>query len=187
MKIATVAAGIVTLMVLTGCSAPSAGFETLEGESLEDVVLALEEDSEMDVRTRPDMALDASDSHQWFVVSWRANPTREAAEDIRTSDTLTLTLQSSLALASRECDTGEVGDEGWSLTIGTKGENDSFGDSYEGLLCVIEAINMPDSTLNRMASTRSLDGTVTDDWDGIRASWNYHPNSGMNLILELRD
>jgi len=35
-----------------------------------------------------------------------------------------------------------------------------------------------------MERTRALDGTQSDTWDGLQASWSYHPDSGINLLIE---
>lgn len=41
--------------------------------------------------------------------------------------------------------------------------------------------------LQRMASTRAFDGTLTAEGDGVQASWTYHPDDGMTLIIEVTE
>ena len=77
-----------------------------------------------------------------------------------------------------------VHDEGRSLTVDQEGEDETSGASIDELVCVLAAAGVPDSVVARMEVTRALDGMQTAEWDGITATWTYHPDSGMNLILE---
>lgn len=43
------------------------------------------------------------------------------------------------------------------------------------------------AVVGRMENTRALDGTLTADGDGVRASWTYHPDDGLNLVVEVVD
>ncbi|WP_269142641.1 hypothetical protein [Georgenia yuyongxinii] len=36
-----------------------------------------------------------------------------------------------------------------------------------------------------MTSTRALDGRQTAEWDGVVATWSFHPDDGLDVILEL--
>lgn len=56
--------------------------------------------------------------------------------------------------------------------------------TVEDLGCLLVAADTPESVISRMSSTRALDGTQSASWDGITATWNYHPDSGFSLILE---
>jgi len=76
-----------------------------------------------------------------------------------------------------------VGDEGQSVSMDSVGE-ESAGADYSDILCVLDELDVPDSVLNRINSTRALDGRQTADWDNFTASWGYHPNSGANIIIE---
>lgn len=86
-----------------------------------------------------------------------------------------------------EDETGiELGDEGQSLTIDGQGKKYSVGGAaYEDIQCVLAATGMPDSVSSRMGNTRALDGTQNAQWGDISASWNYHPDSGSNVVLEI--
>ena len=78
----------------------------------------------------------------------------------------------------------ELGDEGSSLSLDMEGETDFDGLSYDDVSCVLEELEMPDSVDNRMGQTTSMDGMQDASWDGIHASWNYHPDDGLDVILE---
>ena len=78
----------------------------------------------------------------------------------------------------------ELGDEGQSLTMDSEGK-ESYGAEFADITCVLDAIGIPDSVSNRMNATRSLDGRLTGDWDEFTASWSYHPDSGMNVVIEI--
>lgn len=75
-----------------------------------------------------------------------------------------------------------LGDDGDSLIL--QGENPSGGLPSYKMLCILGALDMPDSVDARIGSTRALDGTQAAEWDDISASWTYHPDDGLNMILE---
>lgn len=54
------------------------------------------------------------------------------------------------------------------------------------LYCIFNQTNIPQSVVKKMESTRALDGTLSDSWDNLYATWNYHPNTGFNLVLEIK-
>lgn len=78
----------------------------------------------------------------------------------------------------------ELGDEGTSLTIETVGSKRSYGAKISDVNCVLRELKTPDSTISRMGQTRALDGRQTATWHGYSASWGYHPEDGMNLVVE---
>lgn len=71
------------------------------------------------------------------------------------------------------------------------GEDDELHDamttlglaSTEDQACVLNELEVPMSVASHMSSTRALDGTQTDSWDGYEASWTYHPDDGLNLTV----
>lgn len=76
-----------------------------------------------------------------------------------------------------------VTDEGGTLILRTEGD-ESAGAPFLVLWCVYDHLDMPEAITSRISSTRALDGTQTGTWDRYSASWTYHPNSGLNLIIE---
>lgn len=77
-----------------------------------------------------------------------------------------------------------LGDEGRSLTADHQGDEDAAGASLEELVCVLAMSDVPDSVIAQMEQTRALDGMQSAEWDGLTATWTYHPDNGMDLILE---
>lgn len=84
-------------------------------------------------------------------------------------------------------DFARVGDEGRSLTLDQRGNEDANGLGYDDIECVLDAIDMPDSAFERMLQTSSNDGFQDAEWDQTRATWSYHPDDGLNVIIELTD
>lgn len=91
-----------------------------------------------------------------------------------------------LSEANRDCSAGSLGDDGRSLRLDGEGERKHSGDvTFDSHLCVRAALAVPDSTWTKMLETTSLQGRQTDSWDGIHASWMYHPDHGLDIIYEL--
>ncbi len=77
-----------------------------------------------------------------------------------------------------------LGDEGSSVSLDTEGE-ESSGTSYSNVICVLDELGMPDSVSSRMGNTRALDGRQDAQWGEFSATWGYHPDSGMNVVVEI--
>jgi hypothetical protein len=77
-----------------------------------------------------------------------------------------------------------VDEDGSSLYMDGDGE-ESLGVNVDYQVCVLGALDVPDNIINRMSNTTSLMGMQTGSWDGIAASWTYHPNNGLDVLLEL--
>lgn len=77
----------------------------------------------------------------------------------------------------------DVMDEGASLQLSTTGE-ESSGASYIEVICVLQKLDVPESVVARFGTTRALDGQQTADWDGFTASWGYHPDTGLDIVVE---
>lgn len=71
------------------------------------------------------------------------------------------------------------GDQGTSLSISV-----SEYDGYLAALCVLFRLDMPDAVMTRMDNTRALDGTQEASWSVYSAWWTYHPDSGLNMVVE---
>jgi hypothetical protein len=86
--------------------------------------------------------------------------------------------------AAEDCGlTRNVGDDGTSITVRTKGDDDPLGDSYSDLVCLFDEMAIPDRIVSQIGQTRALDGTLSASWDEFEAFWNYHPDSGANLTI----
>ncbi|ALO65812.1 hypothetical protein AS189_04035 [Arthrobacter alpinus] len=77
----------------------------------------------------------------------------------------------------------EVMDNGKSLNLRTSGE-DSTGTDVASVVCVLNELEAPESIFTKLESTRALDGTQSTEWSGYAASWTYHPDNGLNIIVE---
>ncbi len=78
----------------------------------------------------------------------------------------------------------DLGDEGYTLSIDGKGDEDSLGADLTDIACVLNALDVSDAVIGRIDNTRALDGTLEGDWDGFTATWSYHPDSGLSMVIE---
>jgi hypothetical protein len=80
--------------------------------------------------------------------------------------------------------TASLADEGKTINVTSIGkDNTATGTPLEAIVCGLEALNVPTSTVAKIDRTTSLQGVQTDTWDGIEASWTYHPDNGLGIIL----
>ncbi|MDT0532305.1 hypothetical protein RM555_25215 [Micromonospora sp. DSM 115977] len=80
----------------------------------------------------------------------------------------------------------ELGDEGRTLTLRSSGKEDA-GLTWAQLECFWTALEVPDSIRAEIETTRALDGRQTGEWNGKRASWTYHPDNGLRMVVTLTD
>lgn len=76
----------------------------------------------------------------------------------------------------------DLGDNGHTVTLQGQPRN-GVGLPLSDLMCVLHGINVPDSVVSQMQGTRALDGTQKADWDTFHASWTYHPDNGLRVIV----
>lgn len=76
-----------------------------------------------------------------------------------------------------------IGDAGRTLTLDSQGEKNTSGLSWTDIECALDRTKMPESVRGRLNMTRALDGVQSASWDSYTATWNYHPDSGLNLII----
>lgn len=73
------------------------------------------------------------------------------------------------------------------LVIDGAGVDDTGAESpteeLAAVACVLQRISAPADVTARMDQTRALDGMQDASWGEYKASWTYHPDSGLNLIL----
>jgi hypothetical protein len=87
---------------------------------------------------------------------------------------------------ARQCPTSpyaEVQDDGLTLVLRGYGENVPFQLSFEEMKCFFRAVAMPEYIQEEMLRTRAIDGTVRATFIAITASWTYHPDDGLFVIL----
>lgn len=64
------------------------------------------------------------------------------------------------------------------------GEGDeSAGAGIEDLVCLLVALEVPDSVISRMDSTTSLMGVQEASFRGLDLSWTYHPSNGLDFSV----
>jgi hypothetical protein len=110
-----------------------------------------------------------------------------------TGDIALVADQTKLEAVEDECD-GEEGDPGWAfiytaddgrtLIVDMKGAEDLVGVTIDQIDCVLVELDIPASVTARMDSTRALDGVQTGTWDSYTATWSFHPDTGLDLIIE---
>lgn len=74
-------------------------------------------------------------------------------------------------------------DEGRTMIIDHEGEEDTGGATIDELACVLLALDTPTSVTTQMDSTRALDGRQSASWDTYTATWSYHPDTGVDVII----
>jgi len=52
--------------------------------------------------------------------------------------------------------------------------------------CFLSRLGAPSTVASKMGQTRALDGRQDDSWDRFTVEWSYHPDTGMNVIIEQR-
>lgn len=77
-----------------------------------------------------------------------------------------------------------VADGNKTLVIDGKGEEDTTGVEVSAVACVLQHLGATTAVVEHMDSTRALDGRQSDEWPGYRAAWTYHPDQGLNIIIQ---
>lgn len=118
----------------------------------------------------------------WTVTS--QNP--YAGHQAQPGDEVKLGVASPLESAAASCSVGAVEDQGRTLFLDTRGEDFGSGSlEYADVLCVLEALDVPQSVLHRIGQTRALDGVQDAAWAEVAASWTYHPDDGLDIIVTI--
>ena len=106
------------------------------------------------------------------------------ADEPATRSTVAGLTSTQLKQAHRECSTGTLGDGDHTLEIDTAGEDYGSGTAtMSGFDCTLDFLNAPRSVLGKMESTRALDGMQSATWGSFEASWTYHPDQGLDVII----
>jgi len=85
---------------------------------------------------------------------------------------------------SGEIEGVRIADEGQSLLINGQGEDEITGANIFDTFCLLNEIELPDSVISRMDSTSSLSGQQEATWNDYTAYWTYHPDNGLDIIIE---
>lgn len=93
-----------------------------------------------------------------------------------------------LVAAQTTCDPGKFGttvaDGNKTLVINGKGAEDTAGITVDAEVCILKELGVSSAATAHMESTRALDGRQSDAWGDYRASWSYHPDSGLDLVVQ---
>jgi hypothetical protein len=112
----------------------------------------------------------------------KASAADEAADASRTI------LPDAVRLCAADKEFAVEGDDGLSLTIDNKGEEDYLGGlSTRSMMCIFERLETPTAVIAHMEQTTSMDGRQTETWDNIEVSWSYHPDRGMDSVVTVSD
>lgn len=60
-------------------------------------------------------------------------------------------------------------------------------ESTNSIDCVLDRLEAPSSIVTRMGQTRALDGRQEEEWGKFEVSWSYHPDDGLNAVIEPRE
>lgn len=86
--------------------------------------------------------------------------------------------------AAMECSIADVvtiEPDGSAMFVDNMGEEEYFGVDDAGLFCVVDAVGTPSTVQDQMWSTTALMGIQSASWDGILATWSYHPDNGFDV------
>ena len=89
---------------------------------------------------------------------------------------------SSAVRACKAAPHATVASDGSSLEMNTFGKKQP-GMSVATLSCVLQELDAPESLMQRMDTTRAIDGTREETWGPYRATWTYHPDQGLHVVI----
>jgi hypothetical protein len=78
----------------------------------------------------------------------------------------------------------QVSDDGHTLIIDGDGNYKNPGADLGTITIVLAALDAPGSAVAKMSNTRALDGMQDATWGKYAATWTYHPDNGLDLIIE---
>jgi hypothetical protein len=78
----------------------------------------------------------------------------------------------------------EILDDGAGMSIDGVGANKPRGADLDQIECILTELSAPSTVRVRMGNTRALDGTQDAAWSSLRATWTYHPDSGVSIVIE---
>lgn len=89
-----------------------------------------------------------------------------------------------LATASAACGAGELADDDKTLVLDMAGKDPGTGSlTVDNVMCVLKLLEMPSYVQAEMQTTRALDGRQSQSWGIFEASWKYHPDDGLDVIV----
>jgi hypothetical protein len=91
----------------------------------------------------------------------------------------------SVRTAAKKCHVkANLADRGRTISFDTAGDEDyGVGDDVEDVACVLLALRAPSFIITEIDNTRALDGMQRDSWRKFKASWTYHPDDGLSIVI----
>jgi len=77
----------------------------------------------------------------------------------------------------------EILDDGAGMSIDGVGAKKPQGAGLDQIECILSELGAPSTVQARMGNTLALDGTQDASWSSLRATWTYHPESGINVVI----
>jgi hypothetical protein len=107
-----------------------------------------------------------------------------AATVLLTTDTA-FAADASIRSAAKNCHVkSNLADGGRTISFDTAGDEDyGEGDDIEDVACVLLALRAPSFIVTEIDNTRALDGMQRDGWRKFKASWTYHPDDGLSIVI----
>lgn len=82
-----------------------------------------------------------------------------------------------------------VASDGSYLSVDTNPNDEDDYTDYEAYLAIMainEALELPESVLNKMNQTRSMDGIQSYSTSELEIDWTYHPNKGLEVNYTIK-
>ena len=120
----------------------------------------------------------------WGIGFSSNNPVAESTQNV-SADAINSAVETCSVTQSKGI---TVMDGGASLEMQTSGKKTWTGGApFSDIECVLNELQAPQSIQARMGTTRALDGRQTGEWAGYAISWGYHPDNGLNVIVESQE
>ena len=112
------------------------------------------------------------------------------------SDSLTVTVKSGpdfKALYNKYCKStwADYGSDGSYLSIDTNpydwdDDGLAYPEAYTAIKNVVAALGLPNSLINDMGETTSLDGKQSETYGDVTVTWKYHPDKGLEVTFKVK-
>lgn len=111
------------------------------------------------------------------------NAAEAAGPAAETAPSLSVLEQAVRTCTLSTTDSVVVGDEGMTVTVDGRGDEDPEGASISDTFCLLDATEVSTAAMAQIEGTTSLQGRQSASWGDVDASWTYHPDNGLDLIL----
>ena len=64
-------------------------------------------------------------------------------------------------------------------------EDETDTDAWQAIQDINDYLGLPDSLDEQMKNTRAIDGYCEESFDDVDVSWNYHPDTGLEVYYEI--